>query len=72
MKIIEPIKEPSDWVSSLVVVQKPNKMRLCLDPKNLNKFIKRSHYPMPTIEDVLHDLSEAKYFSVFDAKDGYW
>ena len=27
---------------------------------------------MPTIEDVIPKLSEAKVFSVFDAKDGYW
>lgn len=27
---------------------------------------------MPTIEDILPDLSEAKCFSVHDAKDGFW
>ena len=71
-KIITKVTEPTEWVNSLVIVEKPNKLRICLDPKHLNSSIKRSHYPMPTIEEVINDLSDVKYFSVFDAKDGYW
>ena len=49
--IIAPIETPTDWVSSLVVVEKKNgKLRICIDPKDLNRSIKRSHYPMPTFE----------------------
>jgi hypothetical protein len=33
--------EPTDWVSSMVVVRKPGKLRICLDPKDLNRAIKR-------------------------------
>ena len=29
--------DPTDWISSMVVVAKPNKIRICLDPKDLNK-----------------------------------
>jgi len=73
LRIIDKVTIPTDWVSSLVVVQKTNKkLRLCLDPRDLNKAIKRSHYPMPTLESITSDLNNAKVFSTFDAKNGYW
>ena len=57
----------------MVVVQKKNKkIRICLDPRDLNKAILRSHYPLPTIEQVASRLSKAKIFSVLDAKSGFW
>ena len=31
--IIEKVEEPTEWVNSIVVVEKPNKLRICLDPK---------------------------------------
>ena len=71
-EIIAPVETPTSWVSSLVCVEKPNKLRICLDPQDLNKAIKRNHYPMKTIEDILPDLSKAKIFSVLDAKHGFW
>lgn len=38
--VIHKVDEPTRWVSSLVVVQKPNgKIRVCLDPRDLNKAI---------------------------------
>ena len=50
-QIITPVTEPTRWVSSMVVVQKKdNQIRICLDPRDLNKAILRSHYPLPTIE----------------------
>jgi hypothetical protein len=72
--IITKVDEPTDWVSSLVVVEKPRtgKLRVCLDPRDLNKAIKREHYQMPTLEDVISKLATAKYFSVLDARSGYW
>ncbi|KAL9964865.1 hypothetical protein ACROYT_G028567 [Oculina patagonica] len=57
----------------MVAIRKPSgKLRICIDPKDLNQALKRSHYPMPTIEEVLLRLSNAKVFSVLDAKDGFW
>ena len=70
--IIAPVTEPTPWVNNLVIVEKPNKLRICLDPRDLNKAIQRSHYPMPTIDQLLPDLSKAKVFSVADAKNGFW
>lgn len=72
MGIITKVTEPTEWISSMVVVKKPSKFRICLDPKDLNKALQRSHYPMPTIDEILPRLSNAKVFSVLDTKDGFW
>ena len=73
MGIIEPVDVPTDWISSMVVTTKRNgKLRLCIDPKPLNQALKRNHYPLPSIDDLLPDLANAKVFSVADAKNGFW
>ena len=49
LDIIEPVNVPSDWVSSLVIVQKPNgSLRVCVDPSDLNQAIKHHHLHLPT------------------------
>ena len=54
-------------------VTKPNgTIRLCLDPKDLNRAIRRPHYITPTFEDVLSQLDGAKYLSILDARSAYW
>ena len=51
--IIASVSEPTRWVSSMVIVgKKTSKTRICLDPRDLNRAIMRSHYPFPTIEQV--------------------
>ena len=73
MKIIEPVSEPTPWVSQMVVVKKKNNaLRICIDPCELNKVTKRERYPLPVLEDVMHELSESKVFSKADLKNGYW
>ena len=70
--ILTPVNQPTDWVSSMVTVLKPNKLRICIDPKDLNRAIKRSYYPMPTTEEVATKLSKAKVFTVLNPKSGFW
>ena len=42
--VMKRVDMPTDWVSSLVIVKKPNgKLRICIDPKPLNQALKRSH-----------------------------
>ncbi|KAJ8016711.1 hypothetical protein DPEC_G00010160 [Dallia pectoralis] len=50
------VTQPTDWISNLVIVKKPEKLRLCIDPRPLNRALKRSHYLMPTLDDVLYKL----------------
>ena len=58
--IIAKVDRPTDWVNSCVCVTKPNEtLRLCLDPKDLNKAIKRPHHYTPTLDDVLPKLNGA-------------
>ena len=42
--IIQKVTEPTEWISSMVVVAKPGKIRICLDPRDLNKAIQRPKY----------------------------
>ena len=53
--IICKVSEPTKWVNSLVVVEKPHsgKLRICLDPRDLNEAIIRPHYPGKTLDEVL-------------------
>ena len=71
--VIEKVERPTEWVNFVVIARKANgKLRLCLDPKPLNKALKRCHFPMPVIEDILPELGKAKIFTKVDCKDGYW
>ena len=65
--------EPTDWVSSLLLVEKPNgKIRLCLDPTDLNRAIKLEHYAISTSEDVIVKLHGTKIFTIIDMKYAFW
>ncbi|PIK48181.1 hypothetical protein BSL78_14973 [Apostichopus japonicus] len=72
--VIERVTEPTEWVSSMVTVIKPDRkrVRICLDPKDLNEALERAHYPMKTIEEIVTKLPQAKVFSTLDANCGYW
>ena len=72
-RIITPVTDPTPWISSMIVVRKKNgALRICLDPKELNKVIQRENYPLPTIEDVATRLYGAKVFTVLDVRSGFW
>lgn len=48
------------------------KLRLCIDPKELNKYIKREHYQLHARGEFFGDLAGAKYLSKLDASSGFW
>ena len=73
LDIIEPTQKPTDWVNGFLVVEKSNvKLWVCLDPRYLNKAIKREHLHLPTVEKISSQMSGASYFSKLDASSGYW
>ena len=44
MGILAKVEVPMDWISAMVVARKSNKkIRLCIDPKTLNKVLKQNH-----------------------------
>ena len=56
----------------VVASKKSGDIRLCIDPQQLNKALKRELHPLPVMDDVLPELSRAKVFSRFDLRNGYW
>ena len=50
---------PTNWISSLVALQKPKKVRVCMDPRDLTRTIKRPKYQIPTVDEVLQKLAKA-------------
>ena len=54
------MNEPSEWISPVVVVPKPNgDIRLCFDMRQKNQAVKRVHHPTPTIDELLQDMNES-------------
>ena len=54
-----------------VVSTQGDKIRICIDPRDLNKVIKREHYPTRTIEEVVAEMPDAKVFSKLEVKSGF-
>ena len=73
LEVIQPVSEPTPWVSQIVLAKKRNgDLRICIDPKELNKVLLREHYTLPILEDALHEMSASRVFSKADLSSGYW
>ena len=68
-----PAECPTECISNLTAVWKADKKQVCvcLDPRDLNRAVRRNHFNMPTLDDVLPKLKDEKIFSLLDAKDGF-
>ena len=70
--IMEKVAIPTDLISSMVVVTTPNKIRICVDLKDLSKAVIRPKYQLPNLDELLPKLNRTKVFSTLDAKDGFY
>ena len=82
--ILEEIKEHTDWVNSYVIVEKdtgnhhsPNhtvkkKLRICLDPRDLNEALEREPYHTHSVDEITAKLQGMTVFTIVDLKKGYW
>lgn len=71
--IITPVTEPTDWCSPILIRKKPNgSIRICLDPKYLNRYLKRALFPLPDINQVYTQVQGAVYLSQIDLTQGFW
>ena len=71
--IIKPVTQPTDWLSNILVREKPNgKLRICIDPsQTINKAIRRPKFTIPTIEEKLPQLTKAKVFTIVDVSEAF-
>jgi hypothetical protein len=71
--VLVPVTEPTKWVSQMAVAHKTNgNLRICIDPQPLNSALRREHYRLPVLDDVLPKLHNAKVFSKLDIREAYW
>ena len=82
--ILEEVKEHTDWVNSYVIVEKdtgnhhsPNytvkkKLRICLDPRDLNEALEREPYHTRSVDEITAKLQGMTVFTTVDFKKGYW
>ena len=62
----------SPWAAPVLFVSKKDGgLRFCVDYRGLNKLTVKNSYPLPRIDEILDQLSTAKYFSVIDLRSGY-
>ena len=82
--ILEEVKEHTDWVNSYVIVEKdtgnahaPNhtvkkKLRIFLDPMDLNEALEREPYHTRSVDEITAKLQGMTVFTIVDFKKGYW
>ena len=71
--VIRRCPEVTDWVHNLVIARKKSgKLRICLDPRNLNKFLVRPVHYTASFEDAVQSFANAKKISTMDAKSAFW
>ena len=83
-RILEEVKDHTDWVNSYVIVEKdtgnhhsPNhtvkkKLRICLDPRDLNEALEREPYHRRFVDEIAAKLQGMTVFTIVDFKKGYW
>ena len=58
---ISKVEQSTSWCTGIVAIPKQSgSIRICVDLKPLNLSVQRQTYPLPTVEEILSKLSEAK------------
>ena len=70
--VIIKVDETTDWVNQMSVVKKRSgAVRICIDPRPLNLALKREHFKLPVLDDILPRLGNSTRFAVCDLQQGY-
>ena len=73
IRAMTPVSEPTKWVAQMVALRKKDgSIRICIDPRDLNKALRRPHHLMQSVEDVASRMPNATVFSTLDARSGFW
>ena len=72
-----PVTQATPWINSFILVkskdsQGQTKLRICLNPTNLNKAMMREPYHFHRLEDISYLLADACILTICDCKEGYW
>ncbi|XP_062542356.1 uncharacterized protein K02A2.6-like [Armigeres subalbatus] len=70
--VIERIHAPTPVVNAMVLVKRNERIRICIDPSQVNQNLLRRHHPLTTVEDIATRLRNSKYFTILDCKKGFW
>ena len=83
--ILEETKDVTEWVNSFVIVEKiptnsnssqghskDRKLRICLDPRDLNEALGREPYYTWSIEEIMAKFHGMTRFTIADFNKGYW
>ncbi|UYV67096.1 K02A2.6-like, partial [Cordylochernes scorpioides] len=72
-KIISKVDQPAEWAHPMVIIKKPNgKVRICMDPRELNPWIKMEYRQLPAPEGIIADITKSPIYTVLDAKSAFW
>ena len=64
LKIITPVKETTQWVSSLTYPHKPDGILcICLDTRDLTKAMIMECYKAPTFEEISHRQEQPSFLN---------
>ena len=85
--ILEEATEHTEWVNSHVIVKKDDqldtsnshalnhsirrKLRICLDPRDLNEALEREPYHICSVDEITAKLKGVTVFAIVDFKKGY-
>ena len=72
LDVIEPIDEPTEWCSLIVVVPKADgRVWIYVDLTRLNQAVCQEVFQVPTVEETLGSLAGRSVFSKLDANSGF-
>ena len=74
---IKPVHEATPWINSFVIVEGKDKLgklkiRICLDPTNLNVAVVHEPWFSKTPDDIAHMLADAVIITTTDCTKGFW
>ena len=71
--VISKVTIPTEWYAGKAVVPKPNNtVRICVDLTKLNQNVCRERHILPSVEQLLAQIANAKVSSKLDANSGFW
>jgi len=57
--------------NALVTTRVQSKWRVCIDYKKLNADIRKDHFPLPFMDQMLEKLARHSYYCFLDGYSGY-